>query len=70
MSGSLSEALQKLSSFRAQNSRQSLQIVTAGAPLLHSSYARNGDAETYATLEQLALASIDVGKLEIADVRI
>lgn len=71
MSAQLSHALQKLASFRAQNSRQSLDIVATGAPVLHSLVSRAGsgaDADACAALEQLALAAVDVGRLELADV--
>ena len=69
MSQQLAAALQKLASFRAQNSRQSQDVVDAGVLLLAKKSVRNPDAETCAWLEQLALAAIDVGKLDIADVR-
>lgn len=68
MAPQLSAALQKLASFRVQNSRQSLKIVAAGASLLQSSSTRGSDADVFASLEQLALAAVDVGKLDIADV--
>ncbi|KAI5120033.1 hypothetical protein M0805_004661 [Coniferiporia weirii] len=68
MSGTLSAALEKLASFRVQNSRQSQEIVDHGAVLLKNKQAASGaDADAYAWLEQLALAAIDVGRLDIAD---
>lgn len=69
MSSQLASALQKLAAFRAQSSRQSQEIVDAGVLLLAKKSVKNPDAETCAWLEQLALAAIDVGRLDIADVR-
>ena len=69
MSNQLASALEKLSKYRAQSSRQSQEVVDAGVLLLAKKSVRNPDAETCAWLEQLALAAIDVGKLDIADVR-
>ncbi|KAL5478395.1 OCA3 [Sanghuangporus weigelae] len=67
MSTQLPSALAKLASFRQNNSRQSQEIVDAGVPLLKNRRATQLDADSSAWVEQLALASIDVGKLDIAD---
>lgn len=68
MSAQLSASLEKLASFRVQNSRQSQDIVDAGTPLLLSKKKTASDADACAWLEQLALAAIDIGNLDIADV--
>ncbi|THG99441.1 hypothetical protein EW145_g7267 [Phellinidium pouzarii] len=65
MSAQLS--LQKLASFRAQNSRQSLETVEHGTILLKNKKATSADPDACAWLEQLVLAAIDVGRLSIAD---
>lgn len=96
MSNELYAALQKLTSFRIQNARQSQEVVDAGLALLANSRRRKvvsgtagqgsssgpsksskrtlgggsgitGLEEESAWLEQLALAAIDVGSLDVAD---
>ncbi|KAH8112293.1 TPR-like protein [Phellopilus nigrolimitatus] len=68
MSAQQHAALQKLASFRVQNSRQSQEIAEHGAALLKNKRAPGGrGADADAWLEQLALAAIDVGRLEVAD---
>ena len=69
MSTQLSSSLAKLASFRQRNSRQSQEIVDAGTALLKSRRPTQLDSESAAWVEQLALASIDVGNLDVADVR-
>lgn len=70
MSAQLSSALAKLAAFRAHSSRKSQEIVDAGTPLLLKRKITLSDADSSAWLEQLALAAIDVGNLDIADVSI
>ncbi|EJD05303.1 TPR-like protein [Fomitiporia mediterranea MF3/22] len=67
MSAQLTSALAKLASFRQQNSRQSQEILDAGVPLLLSKKSALSDVHSTTWLEQLALAAIDVGNLDIAD---
>ena len=81
---SLSSSLQKLAAYRTNNSRASFETFQHGAALLKAGTAPTGDdgegSEAFgvdcadvwagwAFLEQLALAAIDLDRLEIADVR-
>ncbi|RDB19720.1 ER membrane protein complex subunit 2-A [Hypsizygus marmoreus] len=62
---SLSSALQKLATYRASNTRASQETFETGLTVLNS--GKQLDVEGWAFLEQLALAAIDVGRLDIAD---
>ncbi|TDL27981.1 TPR-like protein [Rickenella mellea] len=67
MSKELAVALQKLATYRAQNSRASQQTFEQGVTVLkHNALWKQGD-DGWAFLEQLTLASLDVGKPDVAD---
>ncbi|ESK83293.1 tetratricopeptide repeat protein 35 [Moniliophthora roreri MCA 2997] len=65
---SLPEALKTLAEYRTHNTRASQDILEKGATILKSGNANSklGD-EVWPFLEQLFLAAIDVGKLDVAD---
>ncbi|KAG6888275.1 hypothetical protein C0992_008956 [Termitomyces sp. T32_za158] len=64
---SLDTALQRLATYRTNNTRASQETFDQGCLILKSgSKTKHGD-DVWAFLEQLALASIDVGRLDIAD---
>ncbi|KAG5636314.1 hypothetical protein H0H81_008428 [Sphagnurus paluster] len=64
---SLPTALERLATYRTNNTRASQDTFEQGCITLKSqSTAKLGD-EVWGFLEQLALASIDVGRLDIAD---
>ncbi|KAJ6481719.1 hypothetical protein C8R45DRAFT_1002827 [Mycena sanguinolenta] len=65
MSLSLSSALDKLATFRTNNSRAS-QETFKNATIILKSAKQLGD-DGWAVLEQLFLASVDLGRLDIAD---
>ncbi|TFK31869.1 hypothetical protein BDQ12DRAFT_659923 [Crucibulum laeve] len=64
---SLSSALQQLASYRANNTRASQETFKKGVTILKSRNAPNLGEDGWAFLEQLALASIDIGRLDVAD---
>ncbi|KAF8892991.1 TPR-like protein [Infundibulicybe gibba] len=64
---SLSSALSTLATYRTNNTRASQQTFSAGVRVLKAGSSHNLGDEGWAFLEQLALASIDVGRLDIAD---
>ncbi|KAG6898450.1 hypothetical protein C0993_006805 [Termitomyces sp. T159_Od127] len=66
-SPSLGTALHQLATYRTNNTRASQETFEQGCLILKSgSKTKHGD-DVWAFLEQLALASIDVGRLDIAD---
>jgi len=67
MAGSLSDALSILANFRIQNSRDSLRVFEQGVKLLESPSGLWKRKDDDAWLEQLALAAIDIGQLDVAD---
>ncbi|OCH94632.1 TPR-like protein [Obba rivulosa] len=63
----LSSSLQRLSAHRPQPPRKAQETLDSGLPLLDSGkYARMGD-EGWEAVEKLALAALDVGKIDVAD---
>ncbi|KAF8180126.1 hypothetical protein BJ912DRAFT_855370 [Pholiota molesta] len=64
---SLQSALHKLASFRTNNTRESQETFQKGLIVLKSAKPATLGDEGWAFLEQLLLASIDVGRLDIAD---
>ncbi|KAF8719201.1 hypothetical protein AX14_011335 [Amanita brunnescens Koide BX004] len=65
---SLSAALETLANYRANNIRASQETFDKGSIILKSNgISRLGD-DSWAFLEQLALAAIDIGRLDVADV--
>ncbi|KAG7445654.1 uncharacterized protein BT62DRAFT_896931 [Guyanagaster necrorhizus] len=64
---SLSSALKTLANYRAHNTRASQDVVNKGSIVLKSNGARKLGDEAWAFLEQLALAAIDIGRLDVAD---
>ncbi|RXW23215.1 hypothetical protein EST38_g2655 [Candolleomyces aberdarensis] len=64
---SVSSALQRLANYRFNNSRASLDVFKHGQSLLKSGVTPKND-ESWEFLEQLALAAIDLDKLDVADV--
>ncbi|KAF5313434.1 hypothetical protein D9611_008481 [Ephemerocybe angulata] len=64
---SLSDSLQKLASYRVNNSRASQDVFKKGEALLKAGKAPR-DEEGWAFLEQLALAAIDLDRLEVAEI--
>ncbi|KAG2040648.1 TPR-like protein [Suillus americanus] len=64
---SLQSALERLATYRVNNTRASQDIFRNGLLVLQkSSFKKLGD-DGWTSLEQFALASIDVGRLDIAD---
>ncbi|KAF9078427.1 hypothetical protein BDP27DRAFT_1206517 [Rhodocollybia butyracea] len=63
---SLSSALETLANYRAHNTRASQDIVDKGKPLLNNAASKLGD-DAWSFLEQLALAAIEIGDLDVAD---
>ncbi|KAF8351942.1 hypothetical protein F5887DRAFT_933116 [Amanita rubescens] len=65
---SLSAALETLANYRANNIRASQETFDKGSQILKSNaVSRLGD-DSWAFLEQLTLAAIDIGRLDVADV--
>ncbi|TFK29527.1 tetratricopeptide repeat domain 35 [Coprinopsis marcescibilis] len=64
---SVSSALQKLASYRVNNNRASQEVFKRGSIILKSGTSPRGE-EGWAFLEQLALAAIDLDRLDVADV--
>ncbi|KAH6910629.1 tetratricopeptide repeat domain 35 [Coprinopsis sp. MPI-PUGE-AT-0042] len=64
---SISSALQHLASYRATNRRSSQEVFKKGTGILKSGQAPQGE-EGWAFLEQLALAAIDLDRLDVADI--
>ncbi|KAF8208337.1 TPR-like protein [Mycena galopus ATCC 62051] len=62
---SLASALEKLATFRANNSRASQETFKNATIILKSSQ-RLGD-DGWAVLEQVFLASVDIGRVDVAD---
>lgn len=67
MVDSFPTALQKLATYRSHNTRASQEIFERGVGLLKSNATNKMGDEGWAFLEQLALASLDVGRIDIAD---
>ncbi|KZT28258.1 TPR-like protein [Neolentinus lepideus HHB14362 ss-1] len=63
----LPSALQKLSTFRARSTRASQETFDKGLVVLKGNGLKKLGDESWSFLEQLALAAIDVGRLDIAD---
>lgn len=67
-SPSLSSALSKLAQYRSNNTRASQETFEAGLVIINSkSWVNQLGDEAWAFLEQLTLAAIDVGRLDVAD---
>ncbi|PPQ95542.1 hypothetical protein CVT26_008567 [Gymnopilus dilepis] len=64
---SLPSALQKLASYRKNNTRASQETFKEGLVVLNAGGTNKLGDEGWAFLEQLALAAIDVGRLDVAD---
>ncbi|KAK0441684.1 hypothetical protein EV421DRAFT_1812150 [Armillaria borealis] len=64
---SLSSALKTLANYRAHNTRASQDVVDKGSIILKSNGARKLGDDSWAFLEQLALAAIDIGRLDVVD---
>ncbi|KAG6380339.1 TPR-like protein [Boletus reticuloceps] len=62
-------ALDQLATYRSQNTRASQDIFEKGALVLEKNVVHKMGDECWGFLEQLALAAIDVGRLDVADVR-
>nr|GAT43275.1 predicted protein [Mycena chlorophos] len=65
MSVSLAGALEQLSAFRANNSRSSQETFKQAKTIIRAA-GKTGD-DGWAVLEQLFLAAMDLGKLDVAD---
>ncbi|KAG6908259.1 hypothetical protein DXG01_005524 [Tephrocybe rancida] len=63
---SLATALERLATYRTNNTRASQDTFEHGCRILKAGPTKLGD-DGWAFLEQLALAAIDVGRLDIAD---
>ncbi|KXN80770.1 ER membrane protein complex subunit 2-B [Leucoagaricus sp. SymC.cos] len=61
-----STALEQLASFRAQNLRASQEFLDKASPLLKDFKNTKVDDDVWPVIEQLAMASLDVGRLDIA----
>ncbi|KAE9395430.1 TPR-like protein [Gymnopus androsaceus JB14] len=64
---SLSSALETLANYRTHNTRASQDIVEKGRLLLKSNVASKMGDDAWAFLEQLALASVDIARYDVAD---
>jgi len=64
---SVQSALDQLTTYRAQNTRASQDIFEKGALILQKNALHKMGDEGWVFLEQLALAAIDVGRLDVAD---
>jgi len=60
-------ALEKLATWRARGTRASEQVVKHGITVLESGGFRRMGDDAWGFLEQLTLASLDIGRLDIAD---
>ncbi|GJJ14713.1 hypothetical protein Clacol_008980 [Clathrus columnatus] len=60
-------SIEKLATWRARGTRVSEQIVQQGVMMLENGGLRKMGDEAWSFLEQLALASMDIGRLELAD---
>ncbi|KIK07160.1 hypothetical protein K443DRAFT_87921 [Laccaria amethystina LaAM-08-1] len=67
LSPTLFSALEKLGSYRTNNTRASQEIFESGSIILKSGSSTNLGEEGWAFLEQLALAALDVGRIDVAD---
>ncbi|KAF8128535.1 TPR-like protein [Boletus edulis] len=64
---SVQAALDQLATYRTQNTRASQDIFEKGALVLEKHVVHKMGDECWGFLEQLALAAIDVGRLDVAD---
>ncbi|KAJ7594248.1 hypothetical protein C8J56DRAFT_926280 [Mycena floridula] len=64
---SLATALQTLANYRSHNTRASQDTVEKGLLVLQANEVPRLGDEGWAFLEQLALAALDVGRLDVAD---
>ncbi|KAF8513203.1 hypothetical protein JB92DRAFT_2924738 [Gautieria morchelliformis] len=60
-------ALEKLATWRVRGTRASEQVVEQGIIVLEQGALKRMGDDAWAFLEQLALASLDIGRLDIAD---
>ncbi|KAF8634369.1 hypothetical protein AX15_000940 [Amanita polypyramis BW_CC] len=65
---SLSAALETLANYRANNTRASQETFDKGAQILKSNAISKLREDSWAFLEQLMLAAIDIGRVDVADV--
>ncbi|ELU38633.1 hypothetical protein AG1IA_07335 [Rhizoctonia solani AG-1 IA] len=67
----MTEVFQRFATYRSHGTRSSVEIVREGEPLLLNEKYRSADDRklqpSWAFLEQLAFAAMDVGRLDIAD---
>jgi tetratricopeptide (TPR) repeat protein len=63
----IAAALHKLATYRTHNNRASQETFSKGIIILKNNIANNIGEDGWAFLEQLALAAIDVGRLDVAD---
>lgn len=64
---SVHSALEELARYRARNKRASQEVFEEGTLILQKNGHKKMGDEVWDFLEQLALAAIDVGRLEVAD---
>ncbi|KAF9232638.1 TPR-like protein [Melanogaster broomeanus] len=64
---SLQSALEQLATYRSQNTRASQDIFEKGTLVLQKNGLKKMGDDSWAFLEQLTLAAIDVGRLDVAD---
>ncbi|KAK2460032.1 hypothetical protein APHAL10511_007955 [Amanita phalloides] len=64
----MSAALVTLANYRANNTRASQETFDKGAQILKSNALSKLGDDSWAFLEQVALAAIDIGRLDVADV--
>ncbi|KAI6041501.1 TPR-like protein [Pisolithus marmoratus] len=64
---SVHSALQELARYRAQNKRASQEVFEKGTLILQKNAHRKMGDEVWDFLEQLVLAAVDVGRLDVAD---
>ncbi|EJD51792.1 TPR-like protein [Auricularia subglabra TFB-10046 SS5] len=63
---SFAEAQQRLATYRTRNTRASEEIVQLGQKVLRENGLKKMGDESWGFLEQLALAALDIGQLELA----
>ncbi|KAH7922113.1 TPR-like protein [Leucogyrophana mollusca] len=64
---SVASALSQLANYRVHNTRASQRTFEKGYQILQKNAHKNLGDDSWAFLEQLALASIDIGRLDVAD---
>jgi hypothetical protein len=64
----LASALQRLANYRTKNSRASREIFQSGVVVFRNDALRKLGDDSWQFLESLALAAVDVGRIDVAEV--